>query len=456
MADRRLLFGGALAAVLALGACSSRAADPAPGQGRGQGSRSAGIAVQAVAVEAGTLTAQHDVAAAIVPVTQSQVAAQIGGVVSRVLHQAGDWVALGEPVVLLDDSQLQLAYKNAQAAVDTARINLTVGQDTASQADPKLSLQVQSAQSAVAAAQRNYDSQQALLKLGGATASQVDTAKSQLEQAQANVEAAKFALDQNSKAGTQNIAQLRLAVDIAVNQLQQARLNLENASIKAPFAGQVAAANVTAGMFVGQNAPAFLLVSSEREINFSVPPPDAPNLPKGTTVAFSYQARSYNVRISQAPSAPINGVVPMVADAPPDRALTFGTVGTVSYQLSLAQGILVPVAALQTNENQNFVFAVVGGKATAAPITILAETGITAAVTGIAAGTQVIVNPPPGLLEGSAVRVVGSQPAVPPGQPNGQRGAGGAAPGGTTGGGGTPGGTRPAAPGAASGQGGRP
>ncbi len=105
----------------------------------------------------------------------------------------------------------------------------------------------------------------------------------------------------------------------------------------------------------------------------------------------------------------------MVADAPPDRGLSFGTVGTVSYTLSLAQGVLVPVSALQNNENKDFVFAVQGGKAVQQPITVAAETGTTAAVAGIETGTQVIVNPPPGLLAGSSVRVVEAQPAAPAG-----------------------------------------
>jgi hypothetical protein len=36
-------------------------------------------------------------------------------------------------------------------------------------------------------------------------------------------------------------------------------------------------------------------------------------------------------------------------------------------------------------------------------ITILGETGDAAAVSGIDPGTQAIINPPPGLIEGSAV-----------------------------------------------------
>ena len=114
-------------------------------------------------------------------------------------------------------------------------------------------------------------------------------------------------------------------------QLQTAELNLQYASIKAPYAGQIAAVNVNPGTYVSQNTAVFIIVSLEKEIIFNVPPADAPNLPVGTTVQFTYLGRSYPVKVSQAPSAPINGVIPMVTDVPRSFPLPYGAVGTVSY-----------------------------------------------------------------------------------------------------------------------------
>ncbi len=383
------------------------AADPRNPAGGGR--RFAAIPVQAVTVQTGPLTADNSTAGSVVPAMQSQVAAQVAGVVSRVVRLSGEWVRKGDTVVQLDDAQLALTVRNAQAALEDAKINYAVGQDATSQSNPKLELQVQAAQSTLAAAQKNYDAQRALYELGGTSASQLDNAKSQLQQAQANLQAARAELEQNRKAGSQSLAQLRLAVDQAANQLQIARLNLQNAAVKAPFDGQIAAVNVSPGMYVSQNTPVFLLVSADRQVNFSVPPTDAIHLPAGTTVHFAYAGQSLPIRVSQAPSAPINGVVPMVAAVPRSFAPPYGAVGTVSYGLTLAQGALVPITAVETAENRNFVYTVVDGKAMTQPITILAETGVTAAVAGLREGTQVIVNAPPGLLPGSAVRVVGGR-----------------------------------------------
>jgi len=404
-----------LAGLLGLAGCAGKAADPAghPAAVPAGGRKFAAIPVQAVAIHVGALTASNQTAGSVAPVTQSPVASQVSGVVARLRHLAGDWVKEGETIVQLDDSQLRLSLQSAQSALQNAKINYSIGLDNANQSNPKLALQVQSAQSALASAQKTYDSQKALLDIGGISASQLDTASSNLQQAQANVEAARTALDQNQKSDTQTLAQLKLAIDQAQNQVQMAQLNLQNAAIKAPFAGQVAAVNVNPGMYVGLNTPVFILVSADRQVTFNVPPSDAPTLSPGSPVTFSYLGKDYVIRVSQAPSAPINSVVPIVANVPRSISLPFGTVGTVSYTLSLAKGALIPIASLEVNEDQNYVYVIAGGKVATKNVTILGESGTTAAVAGVEEGMQVIVNPPPGLLAGAPVQAVA--PAASPG-----------------------------------------
>ncbi|MGA2764432.1 MAG: HlyD family efflux transporter periplasmic adaptor subunit [Spirochaetia bacterium] len=432
----------ALAAALALAGCAPRpqpasgtgapAGSPQAGQAGAQASKAGGprrfsaIPVLAVTVKIGPLTAGNDTAATVAPVTQSTVASQVAGVAQRLVHLAGDWVKEGDPVVVLDTSQLKLAVANAQAALENANINYQIAQDNASKDNPKLMLQLQSAQSAVDSAQKNYDGQKALFDIGGAPASAVDNALSQLQQAQANLQAAQTALGQNKKSDVWTLQQSRLAIDQAQLQLQTAQLNLHYASITAPFTGQIAAVNVNPGMYVSTNTPVYIIVSAEKEINFNVPPADAPNLPVGTVVKFTYQGREWPVKISQAPSAPINGVVPMVATIP-RTSPPFGAVGTVTYSLTLARGAIVPIAALETNEDQNYVFTIEDGKAVMRYVKIVGQAGTVTAVMGIPDGAQIIMSPPPGLLAGSPVQVTssvavqdtsgGSQPAAEPAAP---------------------------------------
>jgi hypothetical protein len=164
---------------------------------------------------------------------------------------------------------------------------------------------------------------------------------------------------------------------------------------------------------VQPDTTAFILVSAEREVHFNVPPAQVSHLPVGTRLTFTYEGTSHTVTLKQSPSAPINGTVPMVAQVPSSYAPSLGSVGTVSYSLSLAKGVLVPVAALRTSEDKNYVFVITNGKAASVVVTPVAESGVTAAVTGVTAGSQVIVSPPPGLLAGSAVQAVASTTTEP-------------------------------------------
>jgi HlyD family secretion protein len=441
----RQLFLAAAVLPLALAACSKPAASStgtAAGAGTGAaatrtasaggqggagagaqgapGRRFAAVSVQAITVKAGPLVTDNDTAGTVVPVTQSSVAAQVSGVVLKVLHRVGDVVKDGTPVIQLDDSALRLAVANAQASLDNATINLAMGQQTTSASNPRLADQLAAARVAQAGAQKTWDSQKALFDLGGISESQLDTASSALATAKANTEAAQAALDQNSTADTQNIAQLKLAVTQAQNQLAIAQLGTRNATITAPFTGQIAAINVTPGSYVSLNTAAFVLVSADKQINFTEPPTDAPSFRIGDQVVFNWNGKGYPGRLLQAPSAPINGVVPMVASVPASVPVAYGSVGTTTYRLTIATGPQIPISALQSRANTNFVYTVQNSKAAETPVTIINEAGTTAVVHGVNDGDQVVINPPPGLLNGSTVQVVAAAAA---GQGSGQQGA---------------------------------
>jgi HlyD family secretion protein len=373
------------------------------GNQRGGG---ATITVQAVKVGISTLDASETTSGSIIPVNQSQVAALTSGVVARILHQAGDWVKEGDVIVELDDSQTRIAYLNASSTFSNAQINLSMAEDNTNQANPKLVLQLDAVQSSLSAAQKNYDTVKAQYDLGGATDAQLDNATSQLAQAKANLEGAKTALDQNKNAGTQNLAQLRLSVEQAGNQVKLAEINLANTKIKAPFSGQIAAINLSKGMFLSQNTSAFTLVSTERQVAFSIPPTSADSFFIGRSVSFYYNGKTYPIRIKQTPSAPINGVVPITASLPAGFAPPFGVVGTVSYSIALAKGAIIPFSALQTLEDKNYVFAIEDNKIVIKYIVILDETGVSAAAAGLDSGALVVINPPPGLIPGASVQPI--------------------------------------------------
>jgi RND family efflux transporter MFP subunit len=374
----------AIAALLlsaALAACSPAPSDrPGPAGTRVSENRRQAVTVQVETAKVGNLTVDNTTAGLVVPETQSSVAAGTAGTVKALVCRAGDWVEAGAPVIQLDDGQFQLSLKISRTNLRNAEV--TAGMDGGvTVSTSKVALQLN-------AAQKSYAAAQALDKIGAISSSDLDTA-------QAALEAARMAVRQSS-----------IAVDAAQLQVQQAELNLGAATIRAPYAGQIAVINVRPGEYVGPSTTAFGLVSRKKVISFSVAPSDASGLGPGTKVKFTAKGRAVSALINQAPSAPVGGLVTLTADAPDHLDSAFGTVGEVSYSLVQANGVLIPLPALQSAENKTFVFTVKGGKAARVEVAILAESGTYAVVAGLPEGATVILNPPPGLLVGAAVEAV--------------------------------------------------
>lgn len=392
----------------------------APGQGRPGGFASQGtpgsgqpLPVQLARVEVGTLEATRQVGGTVVPAIQANVPAQVGGVVVRVLKNPGDPVKQGEAVVQLDTQALQLALANARASLRSAEINLATQTRTTLEARSRLEAQVRSAQAALQAAQQNYQATLRVKALGGASETEVAQAQAALAQAQANLEAAQSALADNLRAEQETLAALRVAVEQARNQVAQAELNLQNATIRAPFAGSLLAVSATPGAYLAPGATAFVLAQGLR-VQFSVPPEEAHLLPVGSEVRFTLGAQTYPLRVEQnAGGTASGGLVLLLARLPEGVRLPLNAVGPVSYTVALARGPLIPVNALQSDGSQLFVYVAEGGIARRRVVQVLAQAGDQVAVAGLPAGAQVVINPPPGLLDGTPVVAAAPGPQAP-------------------------------------------
>jgi hypothetical protein len=79
-------------------------------------------------------------------------------------------------------------------------------------------------------------------------------------------------------------------------------------------------------------------------------------------------------------------------------------VGKISYVVPLARGTLVPVGSIGTIENRNYLFIIKDDRVITRNIKVLATSGAVAAVDGVAAGEVVVLNPPPGLVDGQEVK----------------------------------------------------
>ena len=400
------------------------------------GGRSVVASVQVVMARTGVLSAEHQAAATVIPVTQSNVAAQTSGTVQQILQPVGATVRQGQAVIALVSDSLQAAEITARSALQQARLNLATQTNANLDQRGQLSLQVRSVQATLATAQQTYAADQRLYGVGAISMTELNAARAAVDTAQASLASASNALAANERARSETLAGLQLSVQQAQNTLTQAQQNAAYATVRAPFDGQISAVPLAPGESLNNGATAFTLVSAGRKVTFNVPPGDAAALKIGQVLPFKVNQQTYQVKLDQAPAAPVNSVVTVSARLLGSVPPSVGAVGTVDYSTPAASGVLLPSSALLADATQSYVFMSQRGQARRQNVTLLGQSGDQSAVSGLPAGSSVLTSPPSGLLDGARITVAsGAQGTGQHGQGAGQQGSdqSGTAAGNTTG-----------------------
>jgi len=347
-----------LLALLPLAACGrGSSADPAASAPRGVPVRTAAVVQRDLAddlVLTGTLR----------PRAQVQIVAEVPARLLRVLKDAGARVAKDETLAVLDETDYRLALDRAKAALAVAEANR-----------------------AHAVAER--DRADSLLKTGGITDKDHLTAQVNLQVAEAS------------------LAQVRAEVAIAGQQHSRTQ-------VKAPFAGRVARRFPDPGAMLAVGSPLFTLVDdSVLEFRSQVPSADYGRTKRGAAV---------EVRVDSLPDLRIEGKVARVSPLVDERSRSFEAVVEVPGREGLPGGLfaraavrvgvvagalVVPPAALVrdgSDPHRAEVFVVRQGKAEKVAIGLGVETpdGVQA-TSGLAAGEEVVLDPPTALASGAPV-----------------------------------------------------
>jgi HlyD family secretion protein len=190
---------------------------------------------------------------------------------------------------------------------------------------------LEAAEKSLAAAQARYDD-----LAGGADAAQVRAAEARFMAASAQRDAAQARLDL-TLAGTtdKQIATIEAQVEQARAALGEAELALELATLRAPFAGVVAAVNVKANEMAPTALPAVTVLDvSQFHVTVSV---------DETDVARLLEGQAAQVTVEPFPDAVLDGAVESIAPA-----ATFEG-GVVYYEVSITLGPTdVPIRADMT------------------------------------------------------------------------------------------------------------
>lgn len=196
------------------------------------------------------------------PVQEINIVPKIPGKVDKIFFDIGQKVECGETLFTLEDKDIRLQVRQAQAGLDMANSGLVRAKGGAAE------LQESQLISAAASAEISYNDAKAafertkrLFESGAASKVDLERSESQLKLAEQQYNSAKTNLEITiTKATPENIASIQAQVNQAAAALELARSQLDNTIIKSPINGIVASRNIDAGELVGSAGVAMSVI----------------------------------------------------------------------------------------------------------------------------------------------------------------------------------------------------
>lgn len=363
-AARRLGPGLPFLPLMGLLALSLAATGCAPAQTSAEPAESR-VPVRVVVAREAKLAVTTTATGQVRPRLEVRISSKVPGRVAEVLVNLGDTVEKGDLLVQLEDREARLQVEQARAAVAQARAQ-------------------------AAEANRNLERVEKLFAGGAVSRQQVDQATTGAQLARGQLQAAEAAL-------------------------ALAQTNLDNTRVLAPARGVISRRSVEPGALISLGVTLFELVDvSEVAVEAGVAEQDVNRVRAGQEVAVRIPAleRPFSGTVAGiSPAAdPRTGLFTIrVTVANPEGVLRGGMFAEVELATREATGIVVPVDALLERSGAYRLFVVENGSAWERLVEVQFRSGDQALVTGIPAGSQVVVAGQNQLLNGAPVQVVAEE-----------------------------------------------
>jgi len=385
-----------------------------------QAAQEAPRSVTVVRAHRQTISIAQEYAARIKAREEVVVSSKIPGRVASTRADIGQKVRKGQVLFTLEARDFDAQYRQAKAALESARANLTRTSDSS------LSSQVLQAQSAVRQAQVQYDESKDFYDRTKKMFDDGTVARQQLDSAQARFQSAEIALGTakdnlaliQEKGGPQSTGVASTQVEQAQAALDLARSQLDSTVVTSPITGLVANRNVDAGELVSSAVPAFVVIdTSAVNAEASVPQDVVEKIHLGESVTITVDAADKPERIQGAVDTISPAVDPrsqgylikvLVKNA--EGSLRPGMFARVSFPVENRTDVLVvPNSAIVTETGVDYVFAVAEGVIKKKAVEIgVATDAVTEITSGLEEGTQVVTEGQTFLTDGQRVRPVES------------------------------------------------
>ncbi|MDR7520384.1 MAG: efflux RND transporter periplasmic adaptor subunit [Armatimonadota bacterium] len=385
--------------------------------------------VRTLVVDATRLVEQSTFPADVRASATVDIVSRMAGRLGAVLVEEGSQVAAGSLVARIDDPELELAVRQAEAAVEVQRARLAqLRAGPRPQEVAQAEAAVDQAETSLAQAERDLARARQLFAEGLVARAAVDRAETDTELARARLRAARehLALVRQGPRPEDIEAQAAL-VRQAEAQAAAARARLRELRITSPIAGVVTRVDAKPGAVIStQTVVATVATIRPIEVHVMLPETDLPRLRRTTVVRIRVDAlpdRLFEGRIARVASAldAASRSVRLVVVLPNgDQALRPGMFARATVVFDERQAILIPSDAIVRRGEATLVFVVKDDTVEERGVRVgYVEGSRSEIIEGLDPGEPIVVAGQQGLRDGMKVRTGAG--GEPPSGPAGNR-----------------------------------
>lgn len=351
------------------------------------------VAVNTTSAQVGRLAGGSVVSGKLEALNSASVAPKTAGRVASVPVDVGSEVTEGDLLVSLDAADLEALVELNAAQLEKARdSDLPVQKNLAE-------FNLANSEALFKTCEADYQRYLQLFSSGTVSAQQFEQSERQYLQAKASYESAQNALDILVKATIPETIKQYEA------QLKKARADFANTVVKAPFSGVITSKSVNPGEMVSPTVPVISIVNLDTVVVQANVSEDQVNMIQ--------VGQELEVKVGSVREEPFTGTVTNIAQAAspttkaypvkimiknPLHILKPGMFAEVTLSAGDEEGVIIPVEALQQDEDGSFVWVVDNGLAARRGVAagqsdgryVIIKSGLSAGETVAATGTDTL------------------------------------------------------------------